>query len=281
MSGAISLDKVSVSFPLKEGGHHTVFSGLDLTIANGEFVTIVGQTGCGKSTLLKLLLGSEKPTEGRVLVDGEVVSQPDRDRGYVPQKYSLFPDKTVLHNVAFGPLIETWAPHKLLSLSRLSYRKQVHQESLGYILRVGLKERDANKYPDQLSGGMQQRVAIAQALIMKPKLLLMDEAFSALDPATRTDMQRLIRSIWGETGTTVVFVTHNLAEAIFLANRVVLLAKDDQRDHSHVALDLRIPDYIRKPDGYPRQEELQALIHQVETVALGARLEKHMAEFGG
>lgn len=277
----ITVNDVSVRFPVKEGGEHTVFSGLNLAIEEGEFVCVVGQTGCGKSTLLRLLLGSEHPTAGEVRVEKERVTQPSRNRGYVPQKYSLFPDKTVLQNVAFGPVIEMFAPHRFFSPFWWRGRKEIYQQSLSYIRRVGLSEMDGYKYPDQLSGGMQQRVAIAQSLIMKPKILLMDEAFSALDPATRTDMQRLIRSIWQETGTTVLFVTHNLAEAVYLGSRVILIAKNDLGECSKVALDLQIPDYIRRPDGYPRQDELARVIRQLEDAALGDRLEQEMAEFGG
>ncbi len=136
-------------------------------------------------------------------------------------------------------------------------------------------------FPHQLSGGMQQRVAIAQALILRPPILLMDEAFSALDPATRTDMQRLIRGIWEQTGTTILFVTHNLAEAVYLSSRVVLLARDTVRERSHIALDLPISPSIRASDGYPRPSELTGIIRQLESAALGNHLEQEMAEFGG
>jgi NitT/TauT family transport system ATP-binding protein len=281
MPPLISIRDVAVHFPLKEGGVHAVFSGLDLDIEEGEFVSIVGQTGCGKSTLLRLLLGSDRPSEGRILVDGQPVTNPCRQRGYVPQKYSLFPDKTVLRNVAFGPVAESFSLPKLVSPSWWRQRQRIYEQALDYLLQVGLGAKDGGKYPDQLSGGMQQRVAIAQSLILHPKILLMDESFSALDPKTRTDMQKLIRNIWRQSGTTGVFVTHNLAEAVFLGTRVILLAKDETTDCSRVALDLHVPDHVRKPDGYPRQEELERLIHQLECAALGDRLEEEMAEFGG
>ncbi len=280
MTPFLSATDITVRFASKNGQQHTVFSGLNLNIAEGEFVCIVGQTGCGKSTLLKVLLGSEHPSTGTVSLDGKPFHQPCRDRGYVPQKYSLFPDKTVLQNVAFGPIMESFGLHKLLLPSWWRQRRAIREESMEYLKRVGLTERDASKYPDQLSGGMQQRVAIAQSLILKPKILLMDEAFSALDPATRTDMQKLIRSIWKETGTTVVFVTHNLAEAVYLSSRIVLLAPNEKRECSRIALDLPISDYIRKPDGYPKQNELERLIHDIESAAMGDRFEQEMAEFG-
>jgi NitT/TauT family transport system ATP-binding protein len=146
---------------------------------------------------------------------------------------------------------------------------------------VGLQEADGAKYPDELSGGMQQRVAIAQALIMKPKILLMDEAFSALDPATRADMQRLLRRVWDETGTTVLFVTHNIAEAIYLGSRVIVLGKERPGEPSRVQLDLPIPEYARKDNGSLDQEELTRLIRVIEDHAMGGRLEQELAEFGG
>lgn len=221
------------------GAKH-VLGGISLDIEPGEFVCVVGQTGCGKSTLLRLVLGSEEPTSGRVLINGAVHGHPDRDRGYVPQKYSLFPDKTVLDNITFGlqlaefGLFSRWTP-------RFWRRKREFRRiALDHLNQMGLSEGDAEKYPDQLSGGMQQRVAIAQALVMKPKILLMDEAFSALDPGTRREMQRLLRRVWQESGTTILFVTHNTQEAVFLGTRVVLLAKSNSAGASLVAEDFNV-----------------------------------------
>lgn len=230
---------------------HTVFANLTLHIDRGEFVCIIGETGCGKSTLLRMLLGSERPTSGRVTVDGKLVCHPDRDRGYVPQKYSLFPDKTVIRNVAFGPIAESFSLLKLVTPAWWKQRVAVYREASETLRHVGLLDRDNNKYPDQLSGGMQQRVAIAQSLIMHPRILLMDESFSALDPNTRRGMQTLIRSIWRESGMTVVFVTHNLSEAIHLGTRVIKLEKGG------IALDLPIPDN-------PLPTELDHLMHQLD-----------------
>ena len=234
----IRLDQIRVRYALKGGARKTVLDGIDLDIHSGEFVSVIGQTGCGKSTLLRLVLGSETPTEGRVLVEGREVIRPDRDRGYVPQKYSLFPDKTVINNITFGLEVEEFS--LLTSFTPRYYKRcrEFRAEALRQLAKMGLHETDAAKYPDQLSGGMQQRVAIAQALVMKPKILLMDEAFSALDPGTRAGMQRLIREAWKETGTTVLFVTHNIAEAVRLATRVIVLAKNPAADGSRVALDL-------------------------------------------
>jgi NitT/TauT family transport system ATP-binding protein len=234
----IRLDRIHVSYALKGGARKTVLDGIDLEIHAGEFISVIGQTGCGKSTLLRLVLGSETPTEGRVLVEGREVVRPDRDRGYVPQKYSLFPDKTVVDNITFGLEVEEFNLLTSLTPRYYSRRRDFRAEAMRQLAKMGLHETDATKYPDQLSGGMQQRVAIAQALVMKPKILLMDEAFSALDPGTRAGMQKLIREVWKETGTTVLFVTHNIAEAVRLATRVIVLAKNPTAEGSQVALDL-------------------------------------------
>jgi len=243
----IRIEQIRVSYAVGGGQHKTVLDGIDLEIRPGEFVSIIGQTGCGKSTLLRLVLGSEVPTEGRVLVEGREVLRPDRDRGYVPQKYSLFPDKTVTDNITFGLEVEEFSLLTRFTPRYYARRRDFRAEALRQIARMGLHESDAAKYPDQLSGGMQQRVAIAQALVMKPKILLMDEAFSALDPGT----QRLIREVWKETGTTVLFVTHNIAEAVQLATRVIVLAKRSDAGGSRIALDLS----TSEPDIAARIEE--------------------------
>ncbi|MBI4905001.1 MAG: ABC transporter ATP-binding protein [Acidobacteria bacterium] len=218
----IQVQSVSVAYgsPAKP-----VLNNIGLDIEAGEFICLLGRTGCGKSTLLRLILGSETPASGVVTVKGSPRQRPDPVCGYVPQKYSLFPDRTVLDNITFGPevsefnLLTRWSPRFY------SRRREFRKEALQLMQRLGLRESDAGKYPDQLSGGMQQRVAIAQAFINKPRILLMDEAFSALDPGTRQGMQRLMKQLWRDTGITVVFVTHNTKEALALATRVVVLAK--------------------------------------------------------
>jgi NitT/TauT family transport system ATP-binding protein len=181
-----------------------VLTDIDLQTEEGEFVCVLGQTGCGKSTLLKMILGAEMPARGRVLIDGVQHNQPDRTRGYVPQKYSLFPDKTVVDNITFGPEVSEFRMFTRFTPRFVRRRREIHDEAMRYIRRIGLHERDARRYPHQPSGGMRQRVAIAQALVTHPRILLMDEAFSALDPGTRKDMQRLIRQLWSDTGATVL-----------------------------------------------------------------------------
>jgi len=235
----IHIQNVSVAYGWPS---RPVLSNVDLSIEEGEFVCLLGQTGCGKSTLLRLILGSELPTAGCVLIDGVERRQPDRTCGFVPQKYSLFPDKTVLGNITFGPEVNEFNLLTRLTPRYFRRRRQFRQEAMHYIRRLGLHDADAGKYPDQLSGGMQQRVAIAQALINKPRILLLDEAFSALDPGTRKDMQRLIRQLWRDTGITVLFVTHNTQEALYLSSRVIVLAKEAPDQGSRIALELPVPE---------------------------------------
>ncbi len=277
----IRLEDLCVEYAVRGHAPKKVLDCLNLSIFEGQFVAVCGQTGCGKSTMLRLILGAEQPTSGRVLIEGRRLPRPDRHRGYVPQKYSLFPDKTVLDNITFGPETEEFGLMGRLTPRFFRRRAELRRTALGYLRQMGLQESDAGKYPDQLSGGMQQRVAIAQALIMKPKILLMDEAFSALDPATRSDMQKLVRRLWRETGTTILFVTHNLAEAVYLGTRVVVLGKESPESYAKVVLDVDVPDSIRGVDGYPLREALDGFTRKIEDAAMEGRLELEMAEFGG
>jgi NitT/TauT family transport system ATP-binding protein len=235
----ICIENVSMSYGTPP---RPVLDQIDLHIAPGEFVCVLGQTGCGKSTLLRLVLGCEHPTRGRVLIDGREHRQPDRTRGYVPQKYSLFPDKTVVDNITFGAEVSEFRIWNRLTPRYYRRRREFQAQAMKYIQRIGLREADARKYPEQLSGGMQQRVAIAQALMTAPRILLMDEAFSALDPGTRRGMQQLIRDLWRDSGSTILFVTHNTEEAARLATRVIVLAKRSPEEGSSVVEDWRLPE---------------------------------------
>ena len=239
----IALRGVTVAYGTGRQEKKTVLSRIDLEIAAGEFVVVLGETGCGKSTMLRLILGQEFPASGCVEVDGKPVRRIDARCGYVPQKYSLFPDRTVLGNVMFGP---ENAHSRMMGRLRPSYfrfRKALRAEAVSYLERMGLRAQDMNKYPHQLSGGMQQRVAIAQALLMKPPVLLMDEAFSALDPSTRASLQQQLHAVWLESRPTVVFVTHNTQEALLLGTRLILLGRhhDDDAQRSNVQLDIELP----------------------------------------
>jgi len=210
------------------GGHQIVFEDLDFTIADHQFVSLVGASGCGKSTLLRLVLGAEQPWKGTLRSSGEAITHPDRTRGIVFQKYSLFPHRTVLENVMFGlELANTYLVEKWLTWPwyRTREHRRFRDQAMQQLEQVKLHDH-AGKYPHQLSGGMQQRVAIAQALIMKPRILLMDEPFGALDPETRESLQRTIVAAFHAEKTTVLLVTHNLEEALYVGNRLIVLAKD-------------------------------------------------------
>lgn len=202
----------------KSYGDKVVLDDIDLAVNQGEIITVVGPSGCGKSTLLRLVLGQEFPTSGTILLGGRDVGFPDPTRGIVYQKYSLFPHLTVLDNVLMGPRLS------FNFLERRRKKKELHEEAMFYLQKVNLEDH-FNKYPHELSGGMRQRVAIAQSLIMKPKILLMDEPFGALDPGTRENMQLFLLELWEEFAMTIFFVTHDLEEAVFLGTRILVLSQ--------------------------------------------------------
>ncbi len=231
----ISLDNVSVEYPTPQGKVLRVIDDVSLHIRPGEFVSLVGPTGCGKSTLLRMIFGSQEPTTGVNLFAGEKIRGISRDRGIVFQKYGLFPNYTVAGNIAFGPIQEEmtfWRRFQRLFFSK--YRKltqQVYLQAHDLVEQVGLQLSDANKYPHELSGGMRQRVAIAQALIMRPRVLLMDEPFGALDENTRAEMQEILLDEWKRHHLTIIFVTHDVEEALYLGTRIIGLSQhwvDDQ-----------------------------------------------------
>jgi len=268
----ITLRGVGVSYPAGKEGIKTVLSGIDLEITSGEFVVLLGETGCGKSTLLRLMLGQEFPTTGSVAVDGKSVSRIDARCGYVPQKYSLFPDRTVLGNVMYGPENAKAGLLGRLSPSFWSFRRELKAEAIRYLTRMGLREQDLTKYPHQLSGGMQQRVAIAQALLMRPPVLLMDEAFSALDPSTRSSLQEQLHLIWAESRPTVVFVTHNTSEALLLGTRLILMGRyhEDQPLKGNVLVDMGIPASRLPFHERSQNAEFKELHEYVKQVAFSA-----------
>ena len=208
--GQINIENVSVRFG--KGDKETLaVSDTSLTIEAGEFVCILGPSGCGKSTLLNTVAGYVQPTEGKVLVDGKTVTKPGPERGMVFQQYSLLPWKSVFDNIAFGPRMAGKTKDEANALAHT------------FLSLVGLT-KFASRYPSELSGGMQQRVGIARALANYPSVLLMDEPFGALDSQTRFMMQENLLSIWKEFGITVLFITHDVDEAVFLADRVLLMS---------------------------------------------------------
>jgi NitT/TauT family transport system ATP-binding protein/sulfonate transport system ATP-binding protein len=225
----LRIDGVSRTFAGVRGGEPVkALLPTDLQVNANDFITILGPSGCGKSTLLRIVAGLDQPTTGKVLLDGRAVTRPGPDRGMVFQSYTLFPWLTVAENIAFG-LREKRMPEK-------------EQRAIvaGYIDLVGLKGFE-NHWPKQLSGGMQQRTAIARALANDPEILLLDEPFGALDNQTRGLMQELLLGIWEREKKTVLFVTHDIEEAIFMASRVVVMSARPGRIKSDVAVDLPHP----------------------------------------
>ncbi len=213
-------------------GEMVALNGVSLDIHENEFVCVVGPSGCGKSTLLNIIAGLHEPTSGQVLVDGQAVSGPGPDRGVVFQQYALFPWLTVQKNVEFGLKLQGMAQDK------------AEQEAKKYIKMVDL-EQFAQSYPKELSGGMKQRVAIARAYAINPKVLLMDEPFGALDAQTRTQLQTELLNTWEKEQKTCFFITHDVEEAIILAQRVIIMS----------ARPGRIKEVVEISIPYPRTQE--------------------------
>jgi NitT/TauT family transport system ATP-binding protein len=203
-------------------GGTPILERVSLSVERGTFCTIVGASGCGKSTFLRLLLGQERPSRGRIFVEGAPVpGEPTSDRGIVFQRYSVFPHLTVMQNLTLPAAFE-----RSPVLARLFGKRQRIAEAAAeaMLAKIGLSHA-SGRYPAQLSGGMQQRLAIAQALMKRPKILLLDEPFGALDPGVRADMQTLLLSIWEETGMTIFMVTHDISEAFRLGTRLIVFDK--------------------------------------------------------
>jgi NitT/TauT family transport system ATP-binding protein len=213
----------------KSYGDNIVLENINCEVKQGEFITMVGSSGCGKSTFLKMLLGIESHSKGTVLLDGElIIEEPSPDRGIVFQKYSVFPHLTVRENVAIAKEFE-----KSPLLGRLfgKSRQLALDEADTWLEAVGLLPAK-DKYPHELSGGMQQRLAIAQALIKHPKILLLDEPFGALDPGIRKDMHKLVLELWKKYELTVFMVTHDLNEGFYLGTRLWVFDKDRHDPHA-------------------------------------------------
>jgi NitT/TauT family transport system ATP-binding protein len=223
----------------------TAIRDISLAVDAGDFVSVVGPSGCGKTTMLNTIAGFLAPTAGRIRVADRAVSGPGPDRGVVFQSFALFPWRTVLDNVAFGPKM------------RGVPKAKRHEIAREYLALAGLSHA-ANRYPNELSGGMQQRVGVVRALANEPDVLLMDEPFAALDAQTRMTLQEELTRIWGERRPTVLFITHDIDEAVFLANRVVVLSHGSVLDD--IAIDL------------PRPRAWDALIEDAAFKSLAARV---------
>jgi NitT/TauT family transport system ATP-binding protein/sulfonate transport system ATP-binding protein len=225
----LKIDQVSRTFPVRHGHAPTrALDPIDLAVGDNDFVAIVGPSGCGKSTLLRIVAGLDRPTGGRVVLDGREVTGPGSDRGMVFQSYTLFPWLTVRDNIAFG------------LRERGMCRTDRDKIADGFIHQVGLSGFE-DHWPKQLSGGMQQRTAIARALANDPRILLLDEPFGALDNQTRALMQEMLLGIWERDRKTVLFVTHDIEEAIFLGGRVVVMSARPGRIKTEIAVDLPHP----------------------------------------
>jgi NitT/TauT family transport system ATP-binding protein len=222
--GVLELDRVGKRF-VRRGGPVAALADITLTVPPGGFVCVVGASGSGKSTLLSLVAGLQAPSAGEVRLDGAPVTGPGPDRGLVFQSGAVYPWRTVERNVAFGL--------ELVPISRAEKARRV----AWYLAETGLTEL-RHALPKQLSGGQRQRVAIARALACEPEVLLLDEPFGALDVQTKEDMQLFIHRIWRDTGTTVLMVTHDVEEAVFLGQRVVVLASDPGRVAADLTVDL-------------------------------------------
>ncbi|MDI9610264.1 MAG: ABC transporter ATP-binding protein [Archaeoglobales archaeon] len=205
-----------------------VIDGVSFDVREGEFISILGPSGCGKTTLLRIIAGLEKQDEGEILLRGKSITGPGQDRSMVFQDYALFPWRTVLGNVLFGLEIR-----KIPKVEALEKAKK-------FIKLVGL-EGFENSYPHELSGGMRQRVAIARALVCEPEILLMDEPLSALDAQTRNVMQSELVRIWQETRKTIIYVTHNIEEAVYLADRIAVLSRRPAKLLDLVEVELERP----------------------------------------
>jgi NitT/TauT family transport system ATP-binding protein len=220
----------------------------NLSVAKGEFVCLIGASGCGKSTLLRIVAGFEQATRGDALMWGVPIAGPAPDRGMVFQDYGLFPWLTVRKNIGFGPM------------SRGRSSKEVKDTVEHFISLVGL-QRFADAFPHQLSGGMKQRVAIARVLANDAQIVLMDEPFGALDAMTRERLQDELLEIWQRTGLTVLFVTHAIEEAIFLANRVVVMSPGPGRIDSELKIELPRPRDVSAQDFNEIRRELSLRLH--------------------
>jgi len=223
------VEGVAKDFPARGGGAAVhALDGIDLAVGTGEFVSLLGPSGCGKSTLLSIVAGFQQPTRGRVLHQGEPVDRPDRRRTVVFQDYALFPWMTVQKNIEFGLKAQGIETARRAAIAR-DFIARVH---LG-----GFEER----YPHEISGGMKQRAAIARALAPNPDMLLMDEPFGALDAQTRVLLQEEVARLSAETGKTVLFVTHSIEEALFLADRVIVMSPRPGRIRAEVVVPLARP----------------------------------------
>ena len=264
----------------KSYGDKLVLENIDLSVSSGTLCSVVGPSGCGKSTLFRLVLGQETADKGRLFVDSQPVAGPGQDRGIVYQRYSLYPHLSVIENAMLARTLPAGFAE------RRRRHAEFREEAMHYLERAGLAQH-ADKYPHELSGGMQQRVAIAQALIKKPKILMMDEPFGALDPETRESMQIFLLELWEAERMTIFFVTHDMEEAIYLGTRVVVLSQhytDDRgtgpnvRRGARVVGDFALPSAVASTK-IKRSPEFVELADEVRKIGFDKEVLRHVTEF--
>ncbi len=257
MTDLLTIEHVSKSFRVRKSEPLLALNDINLTLADGEFMALLGASGCGKSTLLRIVGGLDEPSQGSIRLDGHELIGPGRDRGMVFQQYTLYPWLTAVKNVEFA-----------LSDRPAKERTETARE---YLSVVGLSDF-ADHYPSQLSGGMQQRVAIARALALRPRILLMDEPFGALDAQTRGVMQELLLSIWERDRLSVLFVTHDVEESLILSDRVCVLGARPGRVREIVTVDLPRPRQLEMQDSKEFRDykhHIHELIHEEAVRATG------------
>jgi NitT/TauT family transport system ATP-binding protein len=259
--GKVDIDRLCIALGAGKQRFEAIHD-ISATIASGEFVCVLGPSGCGKSTLLGALAGHLRPTSGTVNVDRVAVNGPHPDRGLVFQQHTLFPWKRVVDNVAFGLKMKGVA------------REERHQRACDLLKLMGLAGFE-HSYPAQLSGGMQQRVEIARVLINHPRVMLMDEPFGALDAQTRMKMQELLLDVWTRIRTTILFITHDIDEALFLADRVFVMSPRPGRIIDEIVVDFarpRSPELVTSSRFTALKRHCLALLHPDTTIAPLARL---------
>ena len=240
----LKVDSLKKKFQDREG-EIVALGNISFSVHQREFICVIGPSGCGKSTLIRIIAGLEKQTSGSILLDSKPIDSPSSDRGMVFQNYTLFPWLTIKKNIMFG-----------LIMSKTD-RQEANTKAMDWLELVGLSEF-SDLYPHQLSGGMKQRVAIARALATRPRILLMDEPFGALDAQTRAQMQSYLLQIWGSLDITIIFITHDLEEAIYLADRIFVLGSSSNQLQEIVEIPVSRP---RKPDQFLSTEFLATKKH--------------------
>ena len=241
---SIEVKNINKTFKSKKTDQLSVLENINLTINEGELICLLGPSGCGKTTLLRLIAGLEQPTSGEIVANGEVVKKPSGDRAVIFQQYSLFPWLTVLQNVTFG-----------LEMTKKGSKAENIAAAERYLTSVGLIDFK-DSYPHELSGGMKQRVAIIRSLLNHSPILLMDEPFSAVDMQNRHSLQEQLIGVWKRFENTIVFVTHDVDEAVYLADKIVILDKNPGRIAKIVEVDIERPRKRESPEFIALQESI-------------------------